>query len=1210
MKNLLYGLILLLLCLIPRQNCYSQGNLKASYSAPLGISPESYKQIEKDGFLPDLFTGQLSYSLSLFNYSDQDFSLPISLFYKCSGFKPNTRTTSVGYGWNLIAGSTIVREINGFPDDQITFSNIIINGQAQSSNIHSFYELHKSRISNDCLSIVSILDSLNNPACVFYHNYFNKYYDMEPDLFYYNINGYSGCFHLWQNDIIKSYSYSNNGNVQIELNMSINELDMIILTVPNGYKYYFGGTRGKEYSHYAGNKKLITGWKLFKILSPNGRSINYHYNIKDMPNPYLYNPIPVSKYNSIIYSDDYYVKSWPPPMPNTIDRHEVIKISSYPIEKIVIDNGPTINFQYSNTYNEIFKIEEYEYKDIFPIPILSGINIYQNNELIDWVKMDYESSSNTEDNNIPFLKKVSLIDGSYLFDYNNLKTCKFPAYGTYFLDHWGYLNSKNSSLSQKDDLNIIDQDNNYNEIIKNDSRSADTLLTKVGLLNKITFPKGGFATLKYEQNNYSKSLQRNSLNNFYPTLSVLNNDSITGGARIKEICTYNTDSSLVDRKLYIYKDSSGRSSGIQTYLPRYGIEYYSKSSDRRFKYTKKASMYNVFRMPHKTHIEYGEVKVIGMNGSYDVFKFSSYSDYPDSLLSSKIYSNLFPNQYINSIPIFSYDIGHNQYKIFSPISLSGNIINIDEDLLLNNSMTPLTSFEILRGKLKSKSLYDSMGFELYRENNYYSKNNISYLFLPIVCAEEINFIKTYNYDVYLDSVITKTFFKNGCLTNKTNFCYNKYGLINQSISRNNIGEKKITRIVYISDIDSFNNISKEIFDFVNKNYCISTPLIQELVYSDKNNFETIIDKKKYSYTIIGSEPRILSNSKIETYNRLRSQYELDIENTSFNKFGYIQEVKNKDNTYTSTLWSYDNMLPIFKIYNNRFSTIMSIISNDSFLCNIQNIHPSDLEIDYLFNKLYKAPQFNNSLIEFLIYNPTTQRVTQTKNHRGLSNYYQYNYRKELICIRDNDLNITNRIEYNFANINQIHEALKIPLKNLSAKLTCTLSGNGTLGNNNSLLRVGDAINLGAIFPVTPSQYYEFDGYYVNGVLIPNPGNYIVQGDVQIEARTKAMISPEVMISYLAAFGSSGQFNFKYKFNGQTWTSPSTISSEEACKTISVGVSNFPIQLSFTASTSFPSLRITHNGVIIYENLWPVAAGFVFEFELTEFGPHEIVVEIP
>ena len=306
--------------------------------------------------------------------------------------------------------------------------------------------------------------------------------------------------------------------------------------------------------------------------------------------------------------------------------------------------------------------------------------------------------------------------------------------------------------------------------------------------------------------------------------------------------------------------------------------------------------------------------------------------------------------------------------------------------------------------------------------------------------------------------------------------------------------------------------------------------------------------------------------------------------------------------------SYNNFKPITKAINIRNSTLMTIISQDPLVNNIQNKIPTDIEIDYLHKKI-SSLNYKNIYIESEVYDPSSMLVIKKHYNNGTKNYFQYNKSNQLICVRDNNLNILQRIEYKTIS-DSANSLVNIPKINNSAKLTSTLSGNGTLGNNYSLLRVGDAINLGVIFPVIPNQYYEFDGYYVNGVLIPNPGNYIVQGDVQIEARTKAMISPEVMISYLAAFGSSGQFNFKYKFNGQTWTSPSTISSEEACKTISVSVSNFPIQLSFTASTSFPSLRITHNGVIIYENLWPIAAGFVFEFELTEFGPHEIVIEIP
>ena len=107
-------------CIIGLATCLSAGAQSMetfSYNTTLIPSVESFS-ISKFGKLsPSLYTGAMSFSLPLYTYKDEDFTIPISLDYSFSGYKPAQHSGSVGYGWALNCGGIITREVIGLPDD-------------------------------------------------------------------------------------------------------------------------------------------------------------------------------------------------------------------------------------------------------------------------------------------------------------------------------------------------------------------------------------------------------------------------------------------------------------------------------------------------------------------------------------------------------------------------------------------------------------------------------------------------------------------------------------------------------------------------------------------------------------------------------------------------------------------------------------------------------------------------------------------------------------------------------------------------------------------------------------------------------------------------------------------------------------------------------------------------------------------------------------
>lgn len=79
-------------------------------------APEA-AQLGKYGNVPiSLFTGTPTISIPIFEIKGIEISLPVSLSYNASGFKPQEAATWVGSGWSLNAGGVIARSVIGLPD--------------------------------------------------------------------------------------------------------------------------------------------------------------------------------------------------------------------------------------------------------------------------------------------------------------------------------------------------------------------------------------------------------------------------------------------------------------------------------------------------------------------------------------------------------------------------------------------------------------------------------------------------------------------------------------------------------------------------------------------------------------------------------------------------------------------------------------------------------------------------------------------------------------------------------------------------------------------------------------------------------------------------------------------------------------------------------------------------------------------------------------
>ncbi|MCX6287710.1 MAG: hypothetical protein NTY96_11405 [Bacteroidetes bacterium] len=126
----------------------------------------------------DLYTGKPNVEIPLFIAKSRKLTLPIKLVYNNSGLVVTDHSSWAGYGWSLIAGGQVSRQVRGLKDE--------------TPDIGYFALAHY--LPSDPLQLNK------NP------NYFtagqqrriaNQTWDLEPDIYNYSFQGYSGQFIIY-----------------------------------------------------------------------------------------------------------------------------------------------------------------------------------------------------------------------------------------------------------------------------------------------------------------------------------------------------------------------------------------------------------------------------------------------------------------------------------------------------------------------------------------------------------------------------------------------------------------------------------------------------------------------------------------------------------------------------------------------------------------------------------------------------------------------------------------------------------------------------------------------------------------------------------------------------------------------------------------------------------------------------------------------------
>jgi len=586
----------------------------------------------------------------------------------------------------------------------------------------------------------------------------------------------------------------------------------------------------------------------------------------------------------------------------------------------------------------------------------------------------------------------SVKEGSSLGEYNTPYVFEYNAMDEvpYFsgkVDHWGFYNGMLA--------NITDRENNPS--IYYNSRASNFSYAQQGMLNKITYPLGGFTKFEYEANSASQQLSkgRDALESYSGNV---------GGIRIRKITTYdaaNPTNNMVKEYFYVnaFKNSKAfnslTSSGVLGGQFQYLFKNFKVRSATSTAYYEKNLFNSLSHLPGSTnslgsHIGYSEVVEKLNNSSYTIHYFTNF------------------------------DNGHMD-EHYTSINMMVSPYNV------------YTSLDEERGKAYKMEHYTATDLLVEKTETEYQAINKSIQFTRAIKSKSFRICPGSN-DIYIEGDAYKNYTYAYLPVKVTNTKYDIFGLNPvasvKEITYDNFKQLK-TEKLQRSDQQTSGLTNFYPYDFATANtydemvqHNIISPIIKQEIYLENVLKETL--STEYAKNLSSNTALILPKfvkTQVEG-----NAPEVRLEYFKYDDRGNVLSFSKNGGVKTNYIWSYGKNYPVAVIEGIDYATIENIFaipldeySNYILHPDIPGIEDYHTFLDVLRNDLMSY----NCMVTTYSYEPLVGIISK-KDAKGMLSTYEYDNFQRLNHIKDQQSNIIK--SYNYYTRPKIYHSISISQK--------------------------------------------------------------------------------------------------------------------------------------------------------------------------------------
>ena len=939
--------------------CLGTGNLSAQtgsdditkfYDTQRGYtnpaSPEAWAMIKYGDAELNLYTGALGLSIPVYTFKNKNFTIPISLNYASTGYKPNLQTGVLGAGWYLNAGGVITREVNGIPDESVeayTYKDkyagsLLVPPDKRTHTMSGYYQLYSNpNLQNFCKKETLYSGVRGQEYTIAYlDELVDRYYELEPDLFHYNFMGYTGSFMLQPGKIVVFDCNTPPGEIRVETwgSGEYDGLKGFSITTGDGYVYTFSPRDDSSNFGYDSSDEgqpLISSWSLDDITSQDGDRVTFEYDSSQKAQM-TYSCIPT------LYFEDEYKRTKnygmdteggddddPNPTPTNMKEISVNATTAHPLVRITVSGEAEIEFIYGDKASEIWDsdiISQYAYNDSAAeqtrrLNRITVKNLFTG-KIIKTCTLGYNYD---RDDSTPVKKRLTLLtsaelsgEGTYSMEYHDQnRDC--PPINTFAIDWWGYSNGMtvNDHKSSVEGSSFYPAHKNGDIAITYNARNANEETAKYGMITKLTYPTGGYSIFNYEGNDYGRKVVRDDAHSYVPMLRDAS--GLTGGVRVSSILEFASgDLSDGIYRDFTYETAPGVSSGILLWEPHVYMHYKLKTTGYNIvrKYT---TTQQSFPYSKSNHIEYERV----LEKRYSTSDPTNVATVEHCFYTSKEYPDQFnPDDY--------------RWEWGNFLVEYGNIPDMNN---LRFLYCQVFSRSNLRGKPRSKTYMDN-SIPVYTETYAYTDKpdplagyiQVPTSFLCQISRQRINTASSF-------PLITRRTYQTGSAvklsTYETNH-YNDLGQLSRVEQGDSKGNTRVTHTVRSGDV----RLGTEKAEWTDWYGPPAYPLKQTVCLEKPDSTRIVLSSVRCAYTTVTGVDETAVTC-LESLSRGKVMpgiypdsivYRTELHNDRFDAWGNVLQSTDKGGLKSCYVWGYNGAWVVARIDNASLEQVTPLLSTD------------------------------------------------------------------------------------------------------------------------------------------------------------------------------------------------------------------------------------------------------------------------------------------